>query len=655
MPTSSLSLVFPTSVPRHTLVTVLTLTLLQFEDTARFKPCLFYNPALLEVTNDLSRRADGLRGESTRTVAEAEYQLCICYLEGYGVAQSVPDGLTYLARAFNHGSPKARRAARNFYEAFGHSLPQSMADTEEADLLTAAGQEADAPDDLHEDWIASEALRHRYPNSYAAWITSNEFRNMRLQQFAYTAAIHAATTDGLDLGGMVAGLTELVIDAVHTPGPNSLSALHHAAALGDACSVSSLLRANHDVNAVTPHLGWTPLWMACAGGYFDAACALLAGGADVCCRERSSGRGILHLLRAFRERSELEYIVRKAQEAGLGIDNADSKAATPLFAALEGSDLSGGAAARVLLDRGANPFLKNRHGVPPFGACVVGANHDLLRAMLACPAAKAAPEAVLWDAMAAALGALISQSPVAQLSRLGGRWESAIKDVLTQLLSEESTQRFLLHPLTRGQSPVAAAVWLDRQTLAHWLMELRPQDVDLCGETSRTALQWAVTRGRVRLVEQLLEHGADPLIADDMGYNALHVAAVSMPSAMPSLADAIVRRHCGGNPEAAKPWLDRRDARGFTPFGLAVFEGGEEHLRYAEMLREKYQLAHDFSIGKGGVTLLGSIVLVGAVADTASLAPVEYLLRLRPQPRFVADADGSTLLHHAVVGWKNGI
>lgn len=570
------------------------------------------------------------------------------------MAQSVLDGLAYLARSFNHGSPKARRAARNFYEAFGHDLPQAMAHTEEADLLTAAAQEADALDDLHEDWIGSMALRHRYPNRYAVWITSNEFRNIRLQQFAYTAAIHAIRTDGLDIGGVVTRLTELAIDAVHTLGPDSLGALHHAAAVGDARSVSSLLSANHEVNVVIPHLGWTPLWMACAGGYFDTADALLAGGADVCCREWSSGRGILHLLRAFRERSEVEYIVRKAQEAGLDIENADSKGVTPLFAALEGPDLSGGTAARVLLERGANPFLKNRQGVYAFGACVVGADYDLLRAMLACPAAKAAPQAVLWDAMAAALGALISQSPVVQLSRLGGRWEAVIKDVLTQLLSEESTQRFLLQPLTRGLSPVTAAVWLDRQTLARWLIELRPQDADRCGETSRTALQWAVTRGRGRLVEQLLKHGADPLITDDMGYNALHIAAVSMPSAMPTLADAIVRRHCGGNPEAAKPWLDRKDARGFTPFGLAVFEGGEEHLRYAEMLRGTYQLAHDFSIG-AGMTLLGSIVLVGAVADTTSLAPVEYLLRLRPQPRFVTDADGSTLLHHAVAGWKNGI
>lgn len=224
-----------------------------------------------------------------------------------------------------------------------------------------------------------------------------------------------------------------------------------------------------------------------------------------------------------------------------------------------------------------------------------------------------------------------------------------MKDLLRQLATDRTTRQFLLQPQSRGLSPLGAATWLGQESLALMLLEVRPEDLDRRDDGQRTALQLALSRNRYGLVERYIEQGADPLIIDRSGNNALHVAAESMPSMLLTVADALVVRH--GNKQA----LNNTNAGGYTPFGLAVLQGSAEHIRNAEQLRSKYQLDHDPWVEEMSTTLLGVIVSIGSLVNASNCSQVEYLLAQSPKPRFVTCKNGVTLLHQAVLGWKNGM
>lgn len=401
------------------------------------------------MTTDLLRRSESCRQDTASAVAEAEYQLCICYFEGYGVEQNVPLGLTCLARAFDHGCPEARYSARNFYEAFDRDFPAAMSLTEEMYLFVMAMDKAV----FGRRFDAVEALCHRYPRGYEMWVCSAADRNLRWRELMYCLAhltVDLSQTDWPNpnrLSRVLAALDDLY---KVTPGIERLSELHCAAAVGDLESVNRLA-AQGDVNTAAPHVGWTPLWLACSGGCYEAAIALFERGAAICCRETNSGRGILHLLQAFRSRSEIKFIVERAREAGLDIDDPDSDGTTPLLATFEAWDISRGAAASVLLAEGANPCAKNHDGICPIVACVANLDLTLLQEMLASPAMDRLSEDVVCEAQTTGLGALILPSPAVQIASLGKRRESVIKGLLQQLLSDSSTQRFL-HETTQRRA-----------------------------------------------------------------------------------------------------------------------------------------------------------------------------------------------------------
>lgn len=358
--------------------------------------------------------------EPMSAVSEAEYQLCLCFLEGYGVDKGVPRGLKYLEQAAIHGCTKARRAARNFYSAFNHPFPPTLEDSEKDALLRLARHELE---NLHAPCIAARALYSLDSACFNQWIGSDDFRDARVAHFITRAAIAGVLTGeiALDIGssalsGLAVGLPNLSppvegLAAMDLRGTGNWTSLHNAAARGDSRAVHSFLCSKANVNAVTSHFGWTPLWVACEGGYFDVACDLLEHGADVTLRERTSGRSILHLLSRFREDSQIRALVAAAEASGLQVDDIDRDGNTPLLKTFVGWDFSSGAAARILLKEGANPLVTNRWGWNPLSVCVNRLNHDMLRAMLMCPAMGGVPEENVAGAMGDALRSIISQPP----------------------------------------------------------------------------------------------------------------------------------------------------------------------------------------------------------------------------------------------------
>lgn len=601
-------------------------------------------------------------------VSEAEYQLCICYLQGYGVNKDVPRCLKYLEQAAIHGCTKARCAARNFYSAFDHPFPPTLAYSEKDALLRLARLEFE---NLHAPCIASKALYSLDSACFDQWIGSDDFRDARVAHFTTRAAIAGALTDNTTLDIESSPLSELEVflsslsppaegsAAIDLRGFGNWTILHDTAARGDTRAVHFFLGFKNNVNTVTSHFGWTPLWVACEGGYFDVASDLLEHGADVTLRERTSGRSILHLLSRFRAASQIRAMVATAEAKGLQVDDVDQDGNTPLLKTFVGWDFSSGAAARVLLEVGANPLVTNRMGWSPLSVCVDRLNHDMLRAMLMCPALGGVPEENMAEAMADALRSIIAQPPSIQISRLGAQREVVMKDLLRQLATDRTTQQFLLQPpspgLSPGLSPLGVATWLRQEYLALLLLEVRPEDLDRRDDGQPTALQLAISRNQPGLVKRYIEQGADLLIVDSSGNNVLHLAADLMPSMLLTVADALLVRHCNGDAAAAKQILDKTNVAGYTPFGLAVLQGSAEHIRNAEQLRSKYQVEHDPWVEEMSTTLLGVIVGVGSMADISSCSQVEYLLAQNPRPRFVSGKNGPTLLHLAVSGWKNSM
>jgi ankyrin repeat protein len=61
--------------------------------------------------------------------------------------------------------------------------------------------------------------------------------------------------------------------------------------------------------------------------------------------------------------------------------------------------------------------------------------------------------------------------------------------------------------------------------------------VNLQDAWGQTPLWWAAQRCHVAAVRGLLRHGADPLIVDNQGTSALHVATISAAQAALLLSD----------------------------------------------------------------------------------------------------------------------
>jgi ankyrin repeat protein len=115
--------------------------------------------------------------------------------------------------------------------------------------------------------------------------------------------------------------------------------LHYAAAEGAAARVSELLLAGLDPSA-PDHQGWTPLH--------------------------------------FAAQANSEAITSLLLDAGAAVDPQDSNGNTPLARAVFSSG-GRGAVIKLLCSSGANPRLKNSHGVSPLELARAIGNYDVAR------------------------------------------------------------------------------------------------------------------------------------------------------------------------------------------------------------------------------------------------------------------------------------
>jgi hypothetical protein len=175
-----------------------------------------------------------------------------------------------------------------------------------------------------------------------------------------------------------------------------------------------------------------------------------------------------------------------------------------------------------------------------------------------------------------------------------------------------------------------------------------------------TALHWAIYRGRKDTATRLLNRGADPLLQNSEGLNALHQAARFSPWLMSHIL-AKINEARFGKPDGMHPKdiVSIATDEGQTAFSIAVIEGSTQHLEAAERLRTEYELDHDtLSIetlaGSAKMTLMAYLVQGAATSNLFTLDQVEYVLNIEPRPKLVADTINTTLLHYAVSAWHHG-
>ena len=79
-----------------------------------------------------------------------------------------------------------------------------------------------------------------------------------------------------------------------------------------------------------------------------------------------------------------------------------------------------------------------------------------------------------------------------------------------------------------------------QMSTCRWLLDHGAEVDAIGGDLKATPLQWAARNGHLYVIQLLLSRGADPNIADDQGFNTLHLITHSS-GVMPLLY--IVSRH----------------------------------------------------------------------------------------------------------------
>ena len=153
---------------------------------------------------------------------------------------------------------------------------------------------------------------------------------------------------------------------------DDMDPVHRAVMARRLPEVARAIERGGDVNALDRE-GRTPLFYAAMDGDAAIVTELLRHGADVNAKDKGEETP-LH----FAARGYQPAILALLLKGGAGVDTADSNGNTPLWRAVFDSQ-GRGEAIQLLLNAGARPDLKNKHGVSPQELARSIGNHDVAR------------------------------------------------------------------------------------------------------------------------------------------------------------------------------------------------------------------------------------------------------------------------------------
>jgi ankyrin repeat protein len=488
-----------------------------------------------------------------------------------------------------------------------------------------------------------------------AWITDSESESSTSLE---ETSKFLFTTDWFD-APVMDGLTRLQTVAILEP-------------LFEADLASYLVeKSGADLNACGTMPGWTPLWLSILCGHSRTTQYLLRNGASLTYVGPGSAGSVLHILNQL-DASEAPAVLTNILAANDADKQSDLElrvgGLTPLQATFVGWDFSDGAAARALLDEGANPTSRaglEQGNVTPIALCMRSLNYKLLSNMLASrwvldnnnqPAARTA----LASAKASAFTTLLNHTKFYYMSVLGRDFEQSLTNCLKLLIDDDMKIQLGLRntdPNVPGD-PLATALYTSRAYVAEALLREFPLTAFVSAAFSRPYIQIAIKRRLRKCVMSLISKGANLLQKGMDNSTSLHAAAQYFPEILLDLIEILdeipLSRRQG---MTMKEILVMKNIDGFDVVSLLLLEGHREELNIVEQLRTQYALdlySFRYAVGESQCTLAGICTLMTARTGLVSLSQLEYLLKLEPPPSFVCSDDGSTLLTLAALSGPSG-
>ena len=661
----------------------------KFEDTRSCLPWVLHRNALFEVFKDLLTQADQDMQPDIELRREANYQVALAYFHGYGTAKDPKMCLEWLGKAAKLNQQRALAGLINIYQALDYEVPKDLVtlynhriqDLAIHEIRESAAQVLNNNLEDHNMTIAIHGWVDLDPSEYQAYVVSREFRRQKSMffiiwttcftpekddkpgvfDFTITPKCKMSVQYGLEEDNESVVAQEIrAHKCLESFDYTGLTLLQKAAVNGDIRLAELLL---HKLKARVDNTGdtdgLTPLWISAFCGDWSMMRVLLNGKAAITTRDKRSQRTVLHFLHQFKTADEIMCILVEAAKSGLFPDAVDSRGQTPLISTFIGWDYSRGLAARILLDCHSDPLHQSQNLASPLSMGFRALDIGLLKSIIEHLSSSSAQarfqysKASIVEEKTIAYNIFSLDGKFRYLREIGKYHMERRRQFLALLLDAEVRSLFA----KRAESTLlSSACYMDDEFHLKTLLDLSLNlDVNEPGSGGSTPLQWAIERRNYACVKLLWDEGADLFATNVNKYNSAHTAAIHFPWILSKLAEL-----CASRGDSVSNLLGARDSGGFTPYGLAVVEGTQDHLQYAEALRRTYGIDHDargmafVNTERANVSLTGWLVGGASHVGTVTTRQVSYMLSLQPMPNFVCGDMNVTLLHQAVMGFQFG-
>ncbi|KAH6871023.1 hypothetical protein B0T10DRAFT_611342 [Thelonectria olida] len=343
----------------------------------------------------------------------------------------------------------------------------------------------------------------------------------------------------------------------------SMTWLHYAASNGRVDLLQYLVEKGADPNILNGY-GESPLFMACQGGHLEAAsflCPLTQGPSS---DAGNLAKNELHHLVRF-DPENVDMAARMLSEWGAQLDQRDDdQQQTPLAFILNQHGPNSEGAVGALLRLGADPLVKDYHGLDCLAHAACQLSPGLVELVL-----DYIPVHEIIQSQAHAIWFLLELDKYSLLVNGGSNYIDRVQATLGLLLNHEVSQIFMemtqhsIFTFACAKAPLAVTKVL------HGLgPRVSLNEFVLSAKEFYTPLMAAVVCSRPEIVTFLLELGADPCLPHPKWlWTPLFYAVSGPPEIVSSLIGVVEDTHGW---DAAHDFVSMRDENGATAFDIAV-------------------------------------------------------------------------------------
>jgi len=570
-------------------------------------------------------------------VAEACYQLSLCYVQGVGCDSNYSLAAQWLTQAVKLGSPSAQKHIYRLLRAMDVQTPM-LAFPEISEWIV--NDAISGNNDAFEDLSVMDPDLFKIVKEQATTV----FGGMGLDIFGEGIRIDYSLDDPQSFVEKI-GDANATICFGDMEG-EGLRWLHYAASYGSAEAIHLLLESGIcEINCTTDSC-WTPLFMACAAGHFDAVMLLLDNGADAKLISET-GRNCLHELQAF-DQKVVKKVAKRLVEAGADVEAKEFvHGKTPLHrACIRSAGEDTAAAVEALVELNADPMVLCGNGYWATDQAAMNLRPHILRALFKSHHfAGGDDNKICLKAKAKALKHLIMQPRFFRLQNSAGTIQERVNEVLCMLISPAVIEVYIANN-ERGRTPLHDACFCDAGDLVEPLVSFHAIDINrttqLAGRPDQPPLFIALQKGNQEIIGKLLRLGADITITDASGKNVLHYVVACVPHLLPSFLDRLK----GISLDISRFTNGRTLPLGFTPFDFAV---QSKHFECANVLLTYGSQYDDFTrLGECGEKFTALRYATGSISQ------MSYLLELKPSAGLVVCDNGMTIFHIIVGAFDTG-